>query len=68
MAKLIAMPAADGGKIWLNPDAVAAVTQYGEKRVQVRLMSAPFKDIVYLAGNADEVAGKLNSVRQREPV
>lgn len=69
MAQLIALPDADSeNSLWINPDAVAMVVQADKDRVLLRLINDPVKARVYVKGEADRVAAKLNSVRQREPV
>ena len=69
MAKLIGLPDADSDTVlWINPDAVALVVQADEDRVLIRFIDDPLKTRVWVKGEADRVAAKLNSVKQREPV
>ena len=67
MAQLIALPSSTfNGSVWVNPDAVGSVHPVNDE-VSVLKMVGP-KDDIYVKGEPDWVASKLNSVRRREPV
>lgn len=67
MAQLIALPsAAFGGSVWVNPDAVGSVQVMNDEVSILKMIGT--KDDIYVKGEPDWVASKLNSVRQREPV